>query len=467
MRVAEFKMRLFVFFADKLLKWGRRVEQEAGYVRHDRANTHDRSLEPFRPETDREAPPEHWARLVKSVPPPHWLELLRRAAEEEQFFKDGAAQEPVVLAEPEREPSAVETYSSEEQPRESPPKQTPRNRTDYPGDRQPIRDQSRIVIPAVTPARFLDRLRFAAEPLPTNKPDPVYVPGKQPEAAQPRMNLDGHRAPANEREAFRAPAAASSASRGQANFPVGEVSSQSNFLSFVEEKSSAPSSPAARTTNRVEAAQPQSKSTAPATRTVNRFEAAQSPGKNDADVRRTVLSESRVQTEPANRSREAPVETETSIANRGRFFSPRPGDASRALKPESPQSQNQQPTAESYVESPSRSRIARVSVPGPAPLASAESYVKFDDQITSERLSARRAGSAAFPEVFPVRNQAPEIFNELKRTPEFFSDLKKDYWPTLPPAPAFDLADDLSARETEAETLRRLEQEQRGTLWSE
>jgi hypothetical protein len=47
------------------------------------------------------------------------------------------------------------------------------------------------------------------------------------------------------------------------------------------------------------------------------------------------------------------------------------------------------------------------------------------------------------------------------------SDLNKNCWPTLPAASEFDLADDLCAREAEADTLRRLEQEQRGTLWSE
>jgi hypothetical protein len=39
-------------------------------------------------------------------------------------------------------------------------------------------------------------------------------------------------------------------------------------------------------------------------------------------------------------------------------------------------------------------------------------------------------------------------------------------WPVLPPSPKFDVADELAANEQESEALRRLELEQRGTLWN-
>ena len=42
----------------------------------------------------------------------------------------------------------------------------------------------------------------------------------------------------------------------------------------------------------------------------------------------------------------------------------------------------------------------------------------------------------------------------------------ENVWPALPPAPRFDIADELAAMEHEAETLRRLDQEQRGILWN-
>jgi hypothetical protein len=59
------------------------------------------------------------------------------------------------------------------------------------------------------------------------------------------------------------------------------------------------------------------------------------------------------------------------------------------------------------------------------------------------------------------RNRLP--FAEDSRTSNA-SD--KDCWPALPPAPSFELADELQAKETETEALRRLEQEQRGILWN-
>jgi hypothetical protein len=39
-------------------------------------------------------------------------------------------------------------------------------------------------------------------------------------------------------------------------------------------------------------------------------------------------------------------------------------------------------------------------------------------------------------------------------------------WPTLPPARAFEVIDELTAMEREADALRRLDREQRGTLWN-
>jgi hypothetical protein len=46
------------------------------------------------------------------------------------------------------------------------------------------------------------------------------------------------------------------------------------------------------------------------------------------------------------------------------------------------------------------------------------------------------------------------------------TDTNESVWPSLPPLPKFDLFDELSAKEREADGLRRLDQEQRGTLWN-
>jgi hypothetical protein len=51
---------------------------------------------------------------------------------------------------------------------------------------------------------------------------------------------------------------------------------------------------------------------------------------------------------------------------------------------------------------------------------------------------------------------------DLAWPPEFGESM----WPTLPPSPVFEVVDELAAMEREAEALRRLDREQRGTLWN-
>jgi hypothetical protein len=45
-------------------------------------------------------------------------------------------------------------------------------------------------------------------------------------------------------------------------------------------------------------------------------------------------------------------------------------------------------------------------------------------------------------------------------------EFSESMWPTLPPSPVFEVVDELAAMEREAEALRRLDREQRGTLWN-
>ena len=49
---------------------------------------------------------------------------------------------------------------------------------------------------------------------------------------------------------------------------------------------------------------------------------------------------------------------------------------------------------------------------------------------------------------------------------ELRTESNENIWPVLPPPPKFDVTDELAAKEQEAEALRRLDQEQRGTLWN-
>ena len=83
MRLAEFKMRLLVFFAGALRKWAGTIEPTADEQGRRTSQVDDSSA--VDPEARREGgaaagPPEHWARLVTTAPPDHWLNLIREKA---------------------------------------------------------------------------------------------------------------------------------------------------------------------------------------------------------------------------------------------------------------------------------------------------------------------------------------------------------------------------------------------------
>ncbi len=83
MRLAEFKMRLLVFFAGTLRQWAGTIEPTAEEPTRRKNAVDDDGAVP--PESRRESgaasgPPEHWTRLVATAPPEHWLDLIREKA---------------------------------------------------------------------------------------------------------------------------------------------------------------------------------------------------------------------------------------------------------------------------------------------------------------------------------------------------------------------------------------------------
>ncbi|HEY8186889.1 MAG TPA: hypothetical protein VIF64_12500, partial [Pyrinomonadaceae bacterium] len=82
--MAEFKTRLFIFFAGKLLRWAGSIEREItdgqsapapkvddGKVLFDESSHASEAAS---------GPPEHWTRLVASSPPQHWIDLVKDKA---------------------------------------------------------------------------------------------------------------------------------------------------------------------------------------------------------------------------------------------------------------------------------------------------------------------------------------------------------------------------------------------------
>jgi len=68
LRLAEFKMRLFVFLAHRFLKWAGLNETKIPPVANSQDSTESGASS---------RPPEHWQRLFPTGPPEHWLDLFR------------------------------------------------------------------------------------------------------------------------------------------------------------------------------------------------------------------------------------------------------------------------------------------------------------------------------------------------------------------------------------------------------
>jgi hypothetical protein len=77
--------------------------------------------------------------------------------------------------------------------------------------------------------------------------------------------------------------------------------------------------------------------------------------------------------------------------------------------------------------------------------------------------SARKAAVNAFTR---EGEQARHRFAAVDLAMPALVESSESMWPTLPPARSFELSDELAAMDREAETLRRLDREQRGTLWN-
>jgi hypothetical protein len=59
-----------------------------------------------------------------------------------------------------------------------------------------------------------------------------------------------------------------------------------------------------------------------------------------------------------------------------------------------------------------------------------------------------------------------ETMNEAASVPLATAESGENPWPDLPTAPVLEIADEVAARERQVERLKRLEREQRGTLWN-
>jgi hypothetical protein len=83
LRLAEFKKKLFIFFAGRLLKWAESIEQKIDPQQLPPPVDDGKTVVLADSSGESEAasgPPEHWARLTKSGPPQQWLDVINQKA---------------------------------------------------------------------------------------------------------------------------------------------------------------------------------------------------------------------------------------------------------------------------------------------------------------------------------------------------------------------------------------------------
>jgi len=458
LRLAEFKMRLFVFFADKLLQWGHRVEQEVGYRQLEpaRPEAPQRSAERLRRDREQDGPPEHWARLVASVPPAHWLELLRRA-EAEPFSKfDSSAEAEVAESVAFNETDAREPiHKATREDRESGERSTiesRRNRSDYSAARGPSREFAKLALPAVSPDGFLNRLHFLAEPPPADLPVSDYVRDAKtengnddgPGSLDRSVTTSGESKAVFNRSTFH---------EDQANPPM---SSRSPGLDFVARE--VRTQPAA-----------------------NSFPAVDPPGNRASAVERPFAADpvqnnkrdplSIITNSPTSQHSRPTFSASQTTARRTsksrRYVSRRAQLSLNSRSDYQHHESPRQPTTVSYV---GRSNDAIPSRRANISEANSANISEADSDRSAKRSDVRVKRSEL---VSPPPTVARASFSDSadqgfhSQDTKTVNDSNEQCWPGLPAAAAFDLDDDLFAREAEVDGLRRLDQEQRGTLWSE
>jgi hypothetical protein len=509
LRLAEFKTRLFIFCAGRLLKWAESIQRELKYSQSPPATPVDDSSEVLFGESARESeaasgPPEHWARLVASRPPKHWLDLIREKAphllpptEDEplspqigaegyqrEFFKAEINQE--AGGPPASEDGAVERS----QP--LPFLQARQNR-----------GETKYSYPAKAgKSTWLNRLRFqpprrakGGEPPNVSDARSRYLEsfpaaggaageGSESTLHQPTFVTGKSRDQSPDPGPDKTTAARQNMARLSSNFRNEEPDSNRPRQTQAGTESgewprihSEPAGQDSLSNQAVKQSRPER--TAPETgndaRHANRLNIFVERGDTDDTSTRTPsryesITDHYVESSPRKRS--APFRQ--SDRRRGVNFKERGAASSSAGV------FHQVRVDEAAVEStfvPSRVREERTKTReihhgGPRRVTEDGSAAPVSATVTN-----RHVPNQPFPSRRPLANvvtsdeQARNEFASVDLTAptpvEPRIESGKNVWPTLPPAPKFDLADELAAKDQEAEGLRRLEQEQRGTLWNE
>lgn len=515
MRLAEFKMRLLVFFAGALRKWAGSIEPNLDEpARRERPGD---DSGPVSSDSRREAaavsgPPEHWTRLVTTAPPDHWLDLIReRAPHLLPASEDGYVSTPAegVPAdgplEPQLDPETGALLSSDSET-DAGSKPKPRSRR-----------QARTANSAarISGAKWLKRLRFqppkqrpaTLEPpkYPVNEAAKSYESGDSspdsgPTAAghESPLTLPGEYDQGSEVVADRAPdrssAAAERATGAGDSSRVGEVGNRRSRLETIS---------AARESERgsAVAAGQESPRLYSELRPSSESSPEQTPREPRSDARQRRVSNivpgifvERGETDSATaRSRsDAHPSNDHEPGQRSTFSGKLVGDFDGSRGPT---------LAEAREEARSTSRASRQPTtdrpavnPNRQPTETGHESLDYQSRQgntrrvpveTSRALElamgvSARAATQSQPFAPPAKKAAIETTRSHEQARHRFASVdlatpalvesSESMWPTLPLSRNFEtnfqIGDELAALEREAETLRRLDREQRGTSWN-
>lgn len=483
MRLAEFKMRLFHFFAQVLRQWAGTIEPKivAGQSPPASQAEEASAVQPAEAAGDvgdESGPPEHWARLVRTAPPEHWLDLFR----EESL----GVPQAIDSAEGGEETSgpAVSSFETGKETADVGPDDLQRK------SRPPIRigtasqsgrgghEEPTWQSATTTAKTWLNRLRFS--------------PPVSRSVTEPNVYLQDERTADEELADYSAEMASGAGNRFAPTFreprsPRAQTTDGGPDETASRSRSQSPGqTPNPSPGRTVAPLRANSANSAPAG---DEASGRDFPALNYLAAKRGESQPSHVEPRRSwNSPKQTRLESETmdsprepprlrSRSNRDFGKTERDGDALSTKSDQMPNTntperaeqdsssrifsnvQSRRPTLYFSSEMPAKEKEGSPGDQGMknrALIANANQYVTKEEQ--------RRHGLSVVAESRRLIDST--IDSRFHSNNDSGVDSDKGRWPTLPAALPFEMADELLAREAEAEGLRRLEREQRGIRWN-
>lgn len=435
--------------------------------------------------------PEHWAKLVASAPPEHWLELIRQKA-------------PELLAPTETEWTSL--LSGDENAEASLPpgpaidgqfavdndsldgsQRLPRR--PYKHTREPTKDSKT----ATAKRTWLNRLRFQPPRSKAAADHPTYVsPGPQanssdPSAAAGESSVVGFESLTTARERLGEESKAASVKRptwrersGSASRNVSDSKPETNYrTSYPTDRESVETRSRAKATGKE----------IDGNQSAKQSRQEQANRQRISENRRTVLA---VSLEAGDkRSRNSPILNTAETQRAERTSLPAQLEHSGSAGSEVPRRRALSPL---YIDSSKQSSFTKGQESVATTVQRREAGISDDKSNVSYPSSAKSSRIIYQPLFASHRDSlatamrtnksdvnaaaggddATNNFASIDRTAMSLleswtisnSDQHGSVWPRLPGAATLDFADELAARESETESLRRLQQEQRGDPWN-